>query len=91
MQIKPGSIKDIADSMAMAMADAFKKEWPNAMDKQPVPAMNDQMMLMFVAIAQGVVNHLATNFDAFKVAVADDGSGNLKGTVTSVDFIPPPA
>jgi len=45
--------------------------------------MNNQMRLMFVAIAQGVVKHLKENPNAFGVTVTD-GINTFTGTVTGV-------
>ena len=72
MALIAGSIPDVSNSMAHAMEQAFTDNWPLVMkDKDghglPVPPMNDQMRLLFVSIAQGVVNHLAANSDAFVV------------------------
>jgi len=79
-----GSIN--AESMAQAMETAFINEWPIAMDGQPAPEMNSQMHLMFLAIAQGVVNHLKANPDAFKVTVSSSGTGsNYTGNVTAIE------
>jgi hypothetical protein len=84
MALEAGSITNFTNnSMAKAIEDAFLSEWPNAMGGQPVPAINDQMRLMFVAVAQGVINHLNANPDAFKVTVSD-GSNSYSGEVTSI-------
>ena len=83
--LKAGSKTDYAASMASAMEDAFMNEWHNFMNGADAPAMNDQMRLMFVAIAQGVVNHLKANHDAFKVTTTQTSSGIYKGTVTSIE------
>ena len=88
MPLKAGSNHspgEFADSMAAAMVDAFKNEWPYVMGDAPPPETLDQMKLLFAAVAQGVVNHLQQHPTDFEVAVADDGSGNFKGTVTKID------
>ena len=84
MNLKAGSIGDAAGSMVHEMEEAFKKEWPKVMKGQPVPEPNDQMRLMFAAIAQGVVNYLSQNHDAFKVTVSD-GTFTFHGSVTKID------
>ncbi len=53
--------------MSKAIEDAFLDEWPEAMDGAPQPEMNDQMRLMFVAVAKGVIQHLTENGSAFVV------------------------
>lgn len=88
MELKPGSIHDFTNSMAKAMEDALIREWPNAMGGQPAPETNAQMRLMFVAIAQGIVSHLKTNHDAFKVTVKNSGLSDLTGVVTRIDTDP---
>ncbi len=57
------------DSMAEAMEKAFIKEWPKIIEDQPVPAPSDQMRLLFIAIAQGVVWHLKKKPGSFKITI----------------------
>ena len=77
MPLKPGSAysstgnEDAAfrDSMAEAIEDAFQSEWLGA--KEEVfgdPGLEDRKIL-FSAIAQGLVNHLRDNLDAFIIDV----------------------
>jgi hypothetical protein len=65
-----------ANSMAKAMEAAFLAEWPHAMGNQPAPEVNDQMRLMFTAIAKGVVNHLINNDSAFVVSTVNGNSNH---------------
>ncbi len=75
-----------AEKMAQAMEVAFAAEWPNAMGDADVPGTNQQMHLMFLAIAEGIVTHLKANPEAFKVTVTQTGSGNnYTGNVTGID------
>jgi hypothetical protein len=67
MALKPGTINDYDSSMAQAMEEAFLAEWKNAMGDADLPEPNNQMRLMFVAVAQGVVRHLHENPDAFRI------------------------
>ncbi|NCA84369.1 MAG: hypothetical protein EOM83_02215 [Clostridia bacterium] len=83
--LKAGSKIDYAESMAAAMEQAFMNEWSNFMIGADAPAMNDQMRLMFVAIAQGVVNHLKANHDAFKVSATQTSPGIYTGTVSAIE------
>lgn len=86
--LKAGTIADFTGSMAEEMANAFLSEWAPAMDPQPKPTeINNQMRLMFVAIAQGVVKHLKENPGAFAVSVSD-GKGTLNGNVSGVAGTP---
>jgi hypothetical protein len=83
--LKAGSKTDYVASMASAMEEAFMHEWGNFMEGADAPKMSDQMRLMFVAIAQGVVNHLKANHDAFKVTATQTSSGIYTGTVSSIE------
>jgi len=46
------------------------------------------MQLLFVAIAKGVVRHLANNADAFKISVFFDGSSYQ--TTVKIEATEPP-
>ena len=94
MALRSGSIRQAnnpADqtnwnnSMAKAIEDAFLDEWPEAMDNAPKPEMNDQLRLMFVAVAKGVVKHLMENGSAFSVDTNSIGnhSHTLNGSNTT--------
>ena len=88
MPLKAGSNFDasgFSDSMAEAMAQAFKAEWPLVMGDAPVPETSGQMKLLFAAVAQGVVKHLQQHATDFKVTVTDHGTGYDTGTVTQID------
>ncbi len=83
-KITPAPVSDgYAGSMAAAIEKAFLDGWPESMGGQPKPESNDQMRLMFLAIAQGVVKHLKENPTSFKVTV-NDGTHNFFGTVTEI-------
>ena len=70
-------------SMTQTIEDAFKAEWLRVMQNgdgnanPKPPDFNAQMQIMFVAIAQGVIQHLKENPDAFviKIESAATGSG----------------
>ncbi len=88
MALKPGtnySSSAFADSMAEAMTEAFKTEWPLVMGDAPVPETSDQMKLLFAAVAQGVVRHLKEHATDFKVKVDGPSSVDYTGTVTQID------
>lgn len=79
MALKAGIRADYTNSMAQAMEKAFLDEWPKIMDSdEPKPEMTDQMRLLFIAVAQGVVRHLVNNPDSFKVLFP---GGGLTATV----------
>jgi hypothetical protein len=83
--LKAGSKADYNSSMASAMEKAFVDEWSSFMEGADAPKMSDQMRLMFVAIAQGVVNHLQANPGAFKVTATETSPGNYTGKVSSIE------
>jgi hypothetical protein len=85
VNLKAGTKADYDASMASAMEKAFLDEWDTFMPGADAPAMSDQMRLMFVAIAQGVVNHLKANHDAFKVTARQTSSDIYTGTVSSIE------
>jgi hypothetical protein len=77
-------------SMAAAMEQAFKEEWPTVMGDADVPASSEQLNLMFRAIAQGVIRHLKQNSASMKVEVTVNISGTNysgTGTVNIIDII----
>ena len=90
MALKSGSIRlandasragEWAASMSKAIEDAFLDEWPEAMDGAAKPEMNDQLRLMFVAVAKGVIKHLTENGSAFLVDSV--GVGDHTHTITA--------
>lgn len=89
MPLKAGSLTGTGytDSMASAMETAFKNEWPTLMGDTPLPASNDQMKLMFIAIAQGVITHLQLHCDAFAVKITNGYAVGDTGNVTDISTI----
>jgi hypothetical protein len=79
MYLKAGTVSDQHDSMAKAIEDAFIKTWPTVMEGDP--QTSDQMKLLFVAIAEGVINHLASHSDAFEVILPEINNQHYKGTL----------
>ena len=66
MALKSGSVADFNNSMAEAIQQAFINEWPTIM-KGDAPPPSDQMKLLFIAVAKGVVQHLTAHAEAFVV------------------------
>lgn len=85
--LKAGTSDSIADSMAAAMENAFRAEWPKVMgDDQDVPDPSPEMRLLFVAVAQGVIRHLKDNAQALEVTVGSAATTHdHEGTVTEVN------
>lgn len=82
--LKPGGQgADFASSMAKAMEDALNvllvAEGRPPVDTTDSDETRDRR-IMFLAIAQGVVNHLAANEDAFTVR-RDDGTLRLEHNI----------
>jgi hypothetical protein len=82
----PGSTS-YSGSMTDAMEKAFKEEWPYVMGDADLPASDEQLNLMFRAVAQGVIRHLKQNCSSFKVTVTINvGGSNYTGTGTVSDI-----
>ena len=78
MALKPGTLEDIAGSMADAMEQVFRRELPVVVPGADPGRGEAERRLLFVAVAQGVVRHLAANPDAFKVQVSlTNGAGQV--------------
>jgi len=67
--------------MAGAIEAAFKNQWQLFNPDLPLPNEEQlvSMRLFFVAVAQGVVQHLRDNPDAFKLAVTNTTHGHSGG------------
>ncbi|MCX6243091.1 MAG: hypothetical protein NTU98_00150 [Bacteroidetes bacterium] len=73
MPLKSGSPRNkYAESMAAMIEQAFNDEWNTYMGGE-APPTNDQMKLLCVAIAKGVINHLCTHPEAFIVKTNVEG------------------
>ena len=74
-------------SMAAAMEQAFREEWPTVMEGADLPGSSEQLNLMFRAISQGVIRHLKQNSASIKVTVTVNiGSNNYTGTGTVTEI-----
>jgi hypothetical protein len=83
MALTAGTIGSFSGSMAEAIETAFNNTWPYAMGNQPVPAANNQTRLLYVAIAQGVIDYLAAHPEAFVLNTSFDGT-NFQTTLTQI-------
>ena len=78
MALKPGTLDDMVRSMAEAMEQVFRTELPVVVLGADPGRGEAERRLLFVAVAQGVVRHLAANPDAFKVQVSlTNGAGQV--------------
>lgn len=78
MALKPGTMEDVIGSMAEEMEQVFREELPSVVPGANPGRGEAERRLLFVAVAQGVVRHLAANPDAFKVEVSlTDGEGEV--------------
>ena len=68
--------------MAELMEDAFLAEWSHFNPSLPIPSEKQLkgIRLMFVAVAQGVVQHLREHPEAFDVTTDSAGSGGASHT-----------
>ena len=84
---KAPAASSYSGSMTDAMEKAFKEEWPYVMGDADLPASNEQLNLMFRAVAQGVIRHLKQNCTSMKVTVSIDiGDESYSGTGTVTDI-----
>lgn len=84
MPLKAGTVNDLSNSMAQAIATAFADQWPLVMGDRELPANNPQTQLLFVAIARGVITHLVQNPEAFQVEVTITDATTAEGEVTQI-------
>ncbi len=80
MALKPGMLEEdgFLDSMAKEMEAVFREKLPFVVPGADPEMGEAERRLLFVAVAQGVVKHLAANPDAFKVEVSlSNGKGNV--------------
>jgi len=80
---------DSADNMAKEIETAFAAMRVAAGITQPLPSGSNaqDMRIMFLAIARGVIQHLANNPVAFQVQVSD-GSIVSTGAVNTISVHP---
>jgi len=76
MALKPGTIADFTGSMAEAMDEAFQSEWSIVKDTPLSAAGEEDRKILFVAIAQGVLNYLEENSMSIKTNTTTGGSVN---------------
>jgi len=79
---------DVTDNMAREIESAFRAVRLSAGITDPLPSgprAND-MRMMFIAIATGVINHLKNNPKAFAVEVSDN-TVTIDGEVTGVSVL----
>jgi hypothetical protein len=70
--------------MAMAIEEAFLREWPEFNGTLPLPEGKDlnAMRLFFVAVSQGVVQHLHDNPGAFTLTLNQASHSHTGGEHT---------
>ncbi len=80
---------DVTDNMAREIENAFRAMRVAAGITQPLPSGSNaqDMRIMFLAIARGVIQHLVNNPGAFQVTVSD-GITTLTGAVTGISVHP---
>lgn len=84
MQYKPGSLSDYTDSMAEKIRIVFEKLWKEKHGADLPSETKDERRLLFVAIAQGVIQHLKNNaLDAFDIEVNVEQQADTGPWITS--------
>ena len=90
-QLYGGTLADFdsTENMAREIENAFREMRLAAGITQPLPSGNNaqDMRIMILAIARGVIQHLAQHPEAFQVRVRD-GMATLTGTVTDISVHP---
>jgi hypothetical protein len=78
-QLKPGSINDMANSMADRIDQAMQAAWPAAFPGQSLPDQGKRdRLVLFVAIANGVLGYLHDNLAALETNTVHDTPGGHK-------------
>ncbi len=91
MPLKAGNVNESKPptpddrSMAQAIEQAFREQWPLVMGDRELPEDNPQTKLFFAAIARGIVAHLVQHPEAFQVTVTLPDNTTATGTVTAID------
>ena len=84
MALKPGTVADFDNSMAQAIENAMRAEWPRVMGSEQSFDSNPQLKLLCVAVAQGVVRYLRDNPSSLKVTV-NANLPNRTGQVSAIE------
>lgn len=82
VKLKAGSIDDFSGSMAKAMIEAFRDEWQKVRGGEP-PEDTEEMKLLFIAIARGVVDHLVERKAAFQLVYTEQEHKHFYGSLPS--------
>jgi hypothetical protein len=73
MALKPGSVNDMAASMAQRIADYMESEWQTAHDGDKLPSQGKlDRDVLFVAVANGVLHYLYEHLDSLQTTVVKD-------------------
>ena len=80
MALKAGTSADFENSMAAAIQGAFKTSWKDVM-KTDAPPDSNEMKVLFLAIAKGVIQHLVANKDAFVIKAESSVGGDINFTI----------
>jgi hypothetical protein len=86
-ELRPGSSSDTDDAaMAKQIETAFLNQWSSFNPNLPQPSGEqlNALRLFFVAVSQGVVQHLRENPGSFEVEVTN-GAATLAGKVVRVN------
>jgi hypothetical protein len=89
-KLKAGTLDDFTGSLAELIEHRFdallQADGLPGLPSGPADQVRDRRRL-FVAIAQGVVGHLAANPDAFKASFTVPGVGTVSGGLTEIDTV----
>lgn len=85
MALKAGTSADFENSMAAAIQESFKTSWKDVM-KTDAPPPSNEMKVLFLAIAQGVIKHIVSNPGAFVIKI-ESPVGDDINFIAKVDSI----
>jgi hypothetical protein len=82
MSLKAGTNLDFSGSLAEAIENALKKEWPHVMGTGQTVKSNPHMRLLCIAVAQGVIRYLKDNAkDSMRVDLVTTPANNNDGYI----------
>jgi len=92
MKYKPGTLSNYTNSMAEKIRIVFERLWKDKYGTDLPSETRDERRLLFVAIAQGVVQHFKDNaLDAFDVEVHVEQQTDTGPWITSAGHTEEPS
>ena len=84
MEYKPGTLRDYQSSMGEQIRIVFEKLWKEKYETDLPSETQNERRLLFVSIAQGIIQHLVTNsLDSFDIEVNIEQQTNTGPWISS--------